>query len=108
MHRTFRNIVSIVLLAAYLPMVVMSSLHVHHETVECNDECQQCVGHIEPHHQHQSDCQCCHFLNLYYFGRQSEPSITTLPDADRSSAAIEEAYESGCLGVAMLRAPPAA
>ena len=107
MHRTLRHIVSMVLLAVYLPMVAVSSLHIHHETVDRNDGCRQCAGHIESHHQHQSDCQFCHFLNLFYFGRPSEPSVAPLPDAGMCMPTVVEAHETASLGVAMLRAPPA-
>ena len=43
-------------------MVVGSSLHVHHDTVDAYDDCLQCAGHIGTHHRHQQDCQYCLFL----------------------------------------------
>ena len=36
MNRFLRHIAPFILLASYLPMVVLSSLHVHHETIDAN------------------------------------------------------------------------
>lgn len=44
MNQLLRHIVTIILLASYLPMVIISSLHVHHETIDIPDDCRQCAG----------------------------------------------------------------
>lgn len=84
-RRTFRHIASIVLLAAYLPMVVLSSLHIHHETIDNVENCADCAnhvahpGHIDTMHHHQSDCQYCLFLSLNYDVQAAEQSMAPYP-----------------------------
>lgn len=95
-----------ILLATYLPLVVLSSLHVHHETADIIDDCVQCAGHIETPHHHECDCQYCHFLSLSYLGQDTEPSTLTLPYTDNRPVEIAERAKIRQLGVSQLRAPP--
>ena len=98
---------SILLLATYLPMVVSSSLHVHHETVDTLDDCQQCVGHIEKAHHHEHDCLYCLFLSLDYLGENAMQSVAILPATDHYAVETTERADLFRHGVAQLRAPPA-
>ena len=107
-YRTLRHIASIVLLAIYLPITVLSSLHVHHETVDSHDDCLQCVGHFEARHYHEHDCLYCHFIGLYYLGESSEQSTVDLPAAERIATPTLTVALSSCHGVVSLRAPPTA
>ena len=102
----FRHIASIVLLATYLPMVVLSSVHVHHDTIDAKDECSQCAGHIEKAHHHEHDCLYCHLLNMEYEGEAGEMRAATLPAAENMVSATCEGVETHVYGVALLRAPP--
>ena len=59
-----------VLLAVFLPMFVLSSLHVHPQAHDEEDYCEECVHHL-PHAGHISsqtfcafDCVLCQFLTL--------------------------------------------
>ncbi|MBO4215954.1 MAG: hypothetical protein J5888_06470 [Bacteroidaceae bacterium] len=61
---------SLVLLAVFLPMLVLSSIHVHPETHLEEGSCQECVHHL-PHAGHFGsqtfcafDCVLCQFLTL--------------------------------------------
>ena len=75
MNRLLRHIVPFVLLVSYLPMVVMSSLHVHHDTIDVQDECLHCTGHFEKAHHHDHDCLFCEFLGAsYYVSSEGEPA----------------------------------
>ncbi len=107
-HRALRHIAPIVLLAAYLPMLVMSSLHVHHDTVDLHDDCLQCVGHFEAQHHHQSDCQYCHFLSLDYLSQAMGQSTILLPTAEMLLSSASNPTMLLHHGVAQLRAPPVA
>lgn len=108
MSRMLRHIAPFVLLVTYLPMVVMSSLHVHHETVDAHDSCKECVGHLETQHHHQQDCLYCHLLELNYLGQKSSQSTVFLPATSSYSTCNVEMVEIPCYGVAQLRAPPTA
>ncbi len=107
-YRTLRHIASVVLLAAYLPMVLLSSLHIHHETVDISDDCTQCAGHIESHHQHNSDCQYCHFLSLDYLGEAGGLSEATTPGKETIAIAEPSPMVLPSYGVSLMRAPPVA
>ena len=67
---TRRYVASAVLLAVFLPMLLLSSFHVHPEAHLEEDECQECVHHV-PHAGHFTsgttcgfDCVLCQFLTL--------------------------------------------
>lgn len=108
MNQMFRHIASIVLLATYLPMVVLSSVHVHHDTIDEHDDCGQCVGHVEVAHHHDHDCLYCHFLVNDYLGQDAELSDIIRPVAENRLAEIVIRAEILCHGVSLLRAPPLA
>ena len=105
-HHALRHYASIVLLATYLPMVVLSSFHVHHETVDTHDGCRHCTGHFETVHHHDNDCQYCVFLGLHYLGRVFRQSKIILPVAKPSSVERTDIPEMPRCGVLRLRAPP--
>lgn len=67
---TKRHISAIVLLAVFLPMLVLSSLHVHPETHLEDEHCEECMHHV-PHAGHMGsqttcsfDCVLCQFPTL--------------------------------------------
>ena len=101
-----RRMASWVLLVAYLPLAVLSSVHVHHDTVDRDDDCMQCAGHFEAQHNHQNDCQYCHFLSLSYLGQAIGQSTGPLPATEMLvPSACEPMVQLGH-GVSLLRAPP--
>ena len=102
-----RRIASWTLLVAYMPLVVLSSLHVHHETVDMHDDCMQCVGHIEEQHNHQCDCQYCHVLSQSYLGQADGQTVVLLPVTERLTLMACEPAVQLHYGVSLLRAPPA-
>lgn len=99
---------SILLLAIYLPMATVASVHLHHDTADLPDNCFCCSGHVDTLHHHHHDCPLCDFLNLFYTG-QPTGSLTTTPTASECvSPAPTEGATHACLGASMLRAPPTA
>ncbi|MBR1667415.1 MAG: hypothetical protein IJ693_03935 [Bacteroidaceae bacterium] len=67
---TKRHISSWVLLAVFLPMLVLSSIHVHPADHSVAHSCKECVHHL-PHSGHISsqttclfDCVLCQFISL--------------------------------------------
>ena len=108
MNRLLRHIAPIVLLATYLSMVVSSSIHVHHETIDVHDDCLQCVGHIEEAHHHGHDCLFCNFLAQSYLVEDEGQTATILPTTERISTPTPAMVSKVRLGVAQLRAPPVA
>ena len=105
-HNGLRHIASILLLAIYLPTVVLSSLHVHHETVDTQDDCIQCAGHFEKPHHHQHDCLFCNFLTQHYVGQHLEQPDVHLPMVATCTTADVQPSASLSHGVNLLRAPP--
>lgn len=104
--KRFRYIASWILLATYLPMVVMSAVHVHHETDEAHDNCVHCTGHLDTQHHHECDCQYCHFLSLNYLGRNTEQMTLPLTYTYHCPTENTEKAETIRYGISLLRAPP--
>lgn len=102
-----RNIASIILLTSYLPMVTLSSFHVHDDTVDAQDSCGQCVGHFENPHHHHHDCPYCIFLSLNYFVQQTFRIVPQWESATEPHLTDVTIF-SYRYGASLLRAPPVA
>lgn len=68
---TKRHIASWMLLAVFVPMLVLSSLHVHERHDATDKECAECVAHHCHGHIGQADtsfdaCVLCQFLSLTF------------------------------------------
>ena len=66
-----RHIASWVLLAAFVPMLLFSSLHIHDDHGSLLTECAECVahhcqGHITQTDASFDDCVLCQFLSLTF------------------------------------------
>ena len=108
MNRLLRYIAPFVLLASYLPMAVLSSLHVHHDTIDAHDDCLQCVGHIEEAHHHDHDCFYCTFLGLNYLVQDKGKRVALFPATERIFTPTPTVVPQLRHGVTQLRAPPTA
>ena len=102
-----RHIASITLLAVYMPMALLSSLHVHHDTVDLEDSCNRCAGHFESQHHHQSDCLYCKFLSESCLSQTTAQSNDLLPVARTLIFTASDPCMQVCCGISPLRAPPA-
>ncbi|MBQ9561755.1 MAG: hypothetical protein IJV10_05705 [Prevotella sp.] len=65
-----RHIASIVLLAVFVPMLLLSSLHVHH-IANAEDDCTECVmhhchGHLGQLTTVEHNCVLCQFLSMSF------------------------------------------
>ena len=70
--KTRRRIASWVLLAVFLPMLVLSAFHIHDYQAAADDECEACVQHV-PHEGHLYShafvihaCVLCQLTTLSY------------------------------------------
>ena len=64
-----RQISAYVLLAVFLPMLVLSSLHIHESAENAEASCTECVhhhcgGHLTQMTKHMHECVLCQFLTL--------------------------------------------
>lgn len=108
-----RHIASWLLLAVFVPMLILSSLHVHERSVAAPEkECVDCVhhschGHLAQMASWTHDCVLCQFLSLTFvaFGVACliiiNKVVSLRRDAQRCNVNI--AY----CGIVGLRAPPA-
>ncbi|MCR4583825.1 MAG: hypothetical protein K5764_09805 [Prevotella sp.] len=68
---TKRHIASWVLLAVFVPMLILSSVHVHHSASEAATACMECVqhhchGHLGQDAPSMHNCVLCQFLSLTF------------------------------------------
>ena len=108
-----RHITSWLLLAVFVPMLLLSSLHVHESGVgTAETECTDCVhnschGHLTQMASWTHDCVLCQFLSLTFvaFGVACliiiNKVVTLIIDAQRRNVSVAH------VGIVGLRAPPA-
>lgn len=108
-----RHISSWALLAVFLPMLLVASLHVHPtEHVEAG-HCEQCMHHV-PHSGHYStlatacfsDCLLCQFLSLPFLEASAVVLSTLTPSFIFPFHTKNQHVVFGTKGVISLRAPP--
>ena len=107
-----RRILSLILLAVFLPAFFASILHTHQETIEISAECTECVHHL-PHAGHVraydgglSDCLLCHFLGLSFV---ISLAAVILPSADRFDflySFLSRPFVTSVVRLGQTRAPP--
>jgi len=100
-----------VLLSVFVPMVLLSSLHVHPELLQHSKPCHECLEHTV-HNGHITavdatiDCPLCAFQSNVYQGEEettpqySQPVIRLVMDCAVPSTTI------GVTGIKQTRAPP--
>ncbi len=110
--RTRRHIASWLLLAVFVPMLVLSSVHVHPATPLDADECAECLthhcgGHIGQHAVAFHACVLCQFLTLSF------PAAAVAASAVIYNKVLRSPRQPGRLrlaqaacGIVGLRAPP--
>jgi hypothetical protein len=109
---TKRHISAIVLLAVFLPMLVLSSLHVHPETHLEDEHCEECMHHV-PHAGHMGsqttcsfDCVLCQFLTLPFLVAPLVVFIATVFLHVAPHRLEQQGAVSRARGFVFLRAPP--
>ena len=103
-----------ILLAVYLPMLVLSSVHTHthseehHDTEECVDCAHHhCNGHINIFDNIEHDCVLCQFLTFNYTPATQKSFIPDIKLCKAKFSYSHNVYSPDVHGVACLRAPPA-
>lgn len=109
---TKRHVSSIVLLAVFLPMFLLSSFHVHPDLHQEEGECKECVHH-QPHAGHfgnqtfcSFDCVLCQFLTLPFLLAPIIVFTTKRLIYLASQCEVEQGIASGMGGIVFGRAPP--
>jgi len=109
---TRRYYSSLVLLAVFLPILVLSSFHVHPEAHLDGNHCEECLHHI-PHSGHFSslsvcsfDCVLCQFLTLPFLVGALVVLTTPLFCSTFSFCLVCQHAVSDVEGCIRLRAPP--
>ena len=108
---TKRHIASWVLLAVYLPMLLVSSLHIHGEAEAHETACAECVqhqchGHLSQLSDGMHQCVLCQILTLTYVATAAGMLLCYQP---KRKAVYAKYRQTPCLtyaGFISLRAPP--
>ena len=100
------------LLAVFLPMLMLSALHTHAVAPTSADACVECVHH-QPHAGHLtastvtlSDCVLCQFFSLQYLEAAAVTLIVAVSLVVMSSLAVVQGCPSRPLTLHTSRAPP--
>ncbi|MBP5365798.1 MAG: hypothetical protein J6Y82_07725 [Bacteroidales bacterium] len=114
MHQR-RRIPALLLLAVYLPMLLLSSVHTHRHThseaetlIENCADCLQhhCNGHVSETDVRQHDCVLCKFLTCSYLSAKNNNSVNVATGDLTITNHYDSIYTPNTLGVISLRAPP--
>lgn len=100
-----------VLLAVYIPMLLLLSLHVHHQRMAETVYCYQCAHH-QPHAGHITalqdalhDCLLCQ-LQSEAFMAANEVGVPVMAAASDVVAAIQQPMRQAAVACVRLRGPP--
>ena len=100
-----------VLLAVYIPMLLLLSLHVHHQRMAETVYCYQCAHH-QPHAGHITalqdalhDCLLCQ-LQSEAFMAADEVGVPVMAAASDVVAAIQQPMRQAAVASVRLRGPP--
>ena len=110
---TKRQIASWVLLAVYLPMLLISSLHIHEAADWGETACAECVhhqchGHLNQLSEGMHQCVLCQILTLTYIATATGAILYYLPQRKSIYVWWKQVNCQTYKGFICLRAPPAA
>jgi len=107
---TKRNITSWVLLAVFVPMLLLSSVHIHHNgaaeasAVECMHD--HCLGHMTKQAPGIHACVLCQFLTLSFVAAGIAAVVLYHKDCKIKFAQLRYSTQLEVCGIPTLRAPP--
>ncbi|MCR4614495.1 MAG: hypothetical protein K5778_10940 [Bacteroidaceae bacterium] len=111
-HNIRRNLSAWALLSVFVPMVLLSALHLHNDTHAKGNSCVECVKHSH-HHSHLSlgegvfhDCILCQFLTLTYFAAAAVTLLLWTSSYSRPAILPTSALPSAPVRQCAARAPP--
>jgi hypothetical protein len=107
-----RYISAWILLAVFLPMLVLSSLHIHQESETLQDTCTECVhhhchGHLSQLADAMHQCVLCQFLTLTFVAGVTSAFLFLSPACRTHYARLVSAHCSDSCGIIVTRGPPA-
>ena len=111
--RRKRNMASWLLLAVFVPMLLLSSLHIHNYEQSADEQCTECVhhqcgGHIGQQTLSLDDCLLCQFLTLSVTIAACIVAFTLFYHAVKLEFAQgRDRLFNGALGAVVTRGPPA-
>jgi hypothetical protein len=110
-QETRRHIASWLLLAVFVPMLVLSSIHIHETGETITTECADCVhhschGHIAATATWAHDCVLCQFLTLTMLTASAVGVVFILNRGVQLYAQNRCRLASVACGVVSLRGPP--
>ena len=100
------------LLAVFVPMLLLSSVHIHGYEQSADDVCTECVhhqcgGHLGQQTVSMDNCLLCQFLTLPMAAAVCMAAVTLFHVVFRlSHAQGHDRIKSGALGVVVTRGPP--
>ena len=107
-----RQIAAFVMLAVFLPILLLSSLHVHESTenaevthVDCLHN--HCGGHLTQTTVHMDDCVLCQFLTLTMLTAAAMAVMLFIHVYKKYHAQPWCGHHAACCGVIVTRGPPA-
>ena len=111
-QETRRHIASWLLLAVFVPMLLLSSVHIHETGEVIETECADCVHHschghmtVTPHWSH--DCVLCQFLTLPMLAAIMLAVTVYVHVCKKSNAQPLFGYRAESCGAHVTRGPPA-
>lgn len=107
-----RQLSAWLLLLVFVPMMVLSSLHVHDYGDTTENQCEQCVhhvrhaGHLNAISHHSFDCPLCQFASLPYLAPIA--TVLVVSFIVRNETYINNVYRItiGVCDIKSTRAPP--
>lgn len=112
MNKTVRNTIAWLLLAAYLPMLLASVVHVHHDSFADEAACYDCAHHLAhpthfgKYHSSEQPCLFCHLLSMPNLALSLVAGLVVLMAAVRLATAVAHVPCTQCVGAQRLRDPP--
>ena len=107
-----RHLKTWLLLAVYVPMLLLSSLHVHEGAISHNEvECSDCVHHSCHGHLTQTatwvhDCVLCEFLTLTMLTAAVMAVTIYVHVCKKNRARLSMGHIAACYGHIVARGPP--
>lgn len=107
-----RYISAWILLAVFLPMLLLSSLHIHQESETPQDTCAECVhhhchGHLSQLADAMHHCVLCQFLTLSFVAGTAGTYLFLYPSCRTHYARPVSANCTESRGIIVTRGPPA-
>lgn len=106
-----RHIASWLLLAVFVPMLILSSLHVHEQVQNNIVDCKECVehhchGHLTQLSMSMDECVLCQFLMLTFLAEAALAVVFYNKSFVFHFAQPQSDVRLEALGIPTLRAPP--